>query len=136
MKKLLLSCLFYGVSLSVLAEVAVIVNPANTSTIDKKLIKKIFTGKVKSFPSGNSVVAINQASANELTAEFNDKVLNKSSSQIKAYWSKQLFTGKGTPPKEVDSDSEVIKLVASDPNMIGYVSPSSLTDKVKVVGQY
>jgi ABC-type phosphate transport system substrate-binding protein len=68
--------------------------------------------------------------------DFEKKVLNKSASQIKAYWSKLVFTGKGTPPKEVSSDAEVINLIKSNPNLIGYVDESSVTGDVKVIATF
>ena len=131
LKTLLLSCFF-----SVFADVAVIVHPSNSNTIDESFIKKAFTGKVKSFDNGESVIAINQESDTKSVEEFNEKLLNKSASQLKAYWSKQIFTGKGTPPKEVSNDNEVIKLVSTNPNLIGYIDASTVNDSVKVVGDY
>ena len=131
LKTLLLSCFF-----SVFADVAVIVHPSNSNTIDESFIKKAFTGKVKSFDNGESVIAINQESDTKSVEEFNEKLLNKSASQLKAYWSKQIFTGKGTPPKEVSNDNEVIKLVSTNPNLIGYIDASTVNDSVKVVGVY
>jgi hypothetical protein len=67
---------------------------------------------------------------------FNEKILNKTSSQMKAYWSKLVFTGKGTPPKELLSDKEVIDLVSKNPNMIGYIQKESVTAAVKVVATF
>ena len=91
---------------------------------------------MKSFDNGESVIAINQESDTKSVEEFNEKLLNKSASQLKAYWSKQIFTGKGTPPKEVSNDTEVIKLVSTNPNLIGYVDASTVNDSVKVIGVY
>lgn len=136
MKNILLKTLLLSCSFSVFADVAVIVHPSNTNTIDESFIKKAFTGKVKSFDNGESVIAINQESDTKSVEEFNEKLLNKSASQLKAYWSKQIFTGKGTPPKEVSNDNEVIKLVSTNPNLIGYIDASTVNDSVKVVGVY
>ena len=131
---LVLTVLF--ISNSVCAEVVVIVHPSNSSSLDSSTISRIFTGKAKSFPSGNKAIPINQNESSSATGEFNDKVLKKSSSQLKAYWSKLVFTGKGTPPKAVGNDAEVIQLVANNPNIIGYVSSSAVNDSVKVVATF
>ncbi len=120
-------------SMASYAEVAVIVHPSNASNLDANAINRIFTGKEKSFSNGNKVIPISQEASQAVTEEFNQKVLNKSSSQLKAYWSKLVFTGKGTPPKEVADDAEVIKLVAANPDTIGFISASAATDAVKVV---
>ena len=118
------------------AEIAVVVHPSNAAGLDENNINRIFVGKMKSFPDGNQAVPINQAESNGATKEFNEKVLKKSASQLKAYWSKLVFTGKGTPPKEVPNDAEVLKLIAANPNMIGYVDSGAVDGSVKVVATF
>jgi len=118
------------------AEVAVVVHPSNAAALDEASVSRIFLGKMKSFPGGGQAVALNQAEGNAATSEFNAKVLKKSGSQLKAYWSKLVFTGKGTPPKAVANDAEVLSLVSSNPNVIGYVDASAVTGAVKVVGKF
>ncbi|MFC6440923.1 phosphate ABC transporter substrate-binding protein [Bowmanella sp. JS7-9] len=118
-------------SASVLAEIAIIVHPSNGDTITQDDISKLFLGKDKSFPGGAPAVPINQGGA--IGDEFNEKALNKSSTQMKAYWSKLVFTGKGTPPKDAASDEEAKALVAGNPNLIGYIDASKVDGSVKVV---
>ena len=127
---LLLSC--YSVN----AEVVVVVHPTNNSSFDQSEISKLFLGKAKSFSDGNQAVPLNQEEASTARQEFDANVLSKSGSQLKAYWSKLIFTGKGSPPKEVTNDAEVIDLVGKNPSMIGYINAASLTDSVKSVGKF
>jgi hypothetical protein len=47
-----------------------------------------------------------------------------------------VFTGKGTPPKELLTDQEVIDLVSQNPSMIGYIEKESVTSAVKVVATF
>jgi hypothetical protein len=47
-------------------------------------------------------------------------------------WSKLVFTGKATPPKEYANSAEVKKAVA-DPKAIGYIDKSAVDDTVKVI---
>lgn len=127
--------LIAGLALSPLAqaEVAVIVHPSNAATLDADAISKLYMGREKSFPGGASAVPLALADTAAATNEFNDKVLKKPSSQLKAYWSKLIFTGKGTPPKEIASDAEMVKLIGSNPNMIGFVDAKAVDGSVKVV---
>lgn len=121
---------------SVWSETAVIVNAANNSTMDASTISRIFLGKAKSFPNGTEAVPLDQSEGSALRKGFNETILGKSSSQLKAYWSRLIFTGKGTPPKESGTDADIIALVAANPNMIGYVDAASVTDAVKVVHRF
>ncbi len=131
MKKLLIiSSLVF--SQLAFAEVAVIVHPSNNNQLDEATVSKIFLGREKSFADGQSVVPLALADAAPASTAFNDAVLKKSSSQLKAYWSKLVFTGKGTPPKEIGSDEEMLKLVATNPSVIGYVDAAKVDASVKV----
>ena len=127
---LLVSLIFCS---STFAEVAVIVHPSNANALAGSDISRIFLGKSKKFSDGGQAVPINQPEGSAATGEFNEKALKKSASQLKAYWSKLVFTGKGTPPKEVSNDAEVVALIAANPNMIGYVSAGAADGSVKVV---
>jgi hypothetical protein len=66
-------------------------------------------------------------------ATFDTTTLERSSSQVAAYWSKLVFTGKGIPPKEVNNDAEVIAIVADNQNAVGYVDSSAVTGAVKAI---
>ena len=119
-----------------LAEVAVIVNPANNASLTESEISRLYLGKAKSFPDGAAAVPLNLAPGSAVREQFEKSVLKKSSSQIKAYWSKLVFTGKGTPPQEVASDAEIIAIVKSDPKSIGYVDAGAVTGDVKVIAKF
>ncbi|WP_395339556.1 phosphate ABC transporter substrate-binding protein [Ningiella sp. W23] len=133
LKKLALSALLLSLASSALAELTVIVNPANSSNLDSKTVQRIFLGKDKKYADGSESVPVNQSADSSIRQDFDDSILGRSTSQVSAYWSKLVFTGKGIPPKEVMSDAEVIELVSQNPSVIGYVDSSSVTDAVKVV---
>lgn len=131
-KMLLVAILFMAVN-SAMAESVVIVNLTNANSLDAKIVKRIFLGKEKKFADGNETIAINQPFDSQVRRDFDQNMLGRSSSQVSAYWSKLVFTGKGIPPKEVANDAEVIALVSKNPNVIGYISKASITDAVKAV---
>lgn len=115
--------------------VTIIVHPSNNASLDESALKKVFLGKSKTFPDGAQAVPLD-LSGGQARTDFVENVLGKSESQIKAYWSKLIFTGKGQAPKALDNEAEVIKLVSQDPNAIGYVSDAAVTDAVKVLAKY
>jgi len=128
----LFAVLFFSVHAA--ATGIVIVHPSNASTINAKQIAKIFLGKQKSFPGGEKALPLNQSEGSAVRSDFASAVLNKNDEQVKAYWTKRVFTGKGTPPKEVIDDATVIAMVADNPSYIGYVSDSAnLDDNVRVL---
>lgn len=132
MCKLLLTISMLFVGTGVNADIAIIVHPASTVETSKDDIVRLYTGRSNNL-NGAAVEPLNLSDGHDLRNSFDNDVLGRSPSQVKAYWSKLVFTGKGSPPKEVGSAAEVIDLVAKNPNIIGYVSKADVTDNVKVV---
>lgn len=133
MKLYLFACALFVFSSSLFAEIAVIVHPSNANALTSDQVSKIFLGRDKTFPDGSQAVPVALAEGLPATDTFNTELLKRNSSQLKAYWSKLVFTGKGTPPKEFASDTEMVKLIAANPNLIGYVNLSAADASVKVV---
>jgi ABC-type phosphate transport system substrate-binding protein len=118
------------------AEVEVIVHPSNGAALDQDAIQRIFLGKTRAFPGGGETVAISAKEGSPEEAEFTEKVLSKSPKQLKAYWAKMVFTGKGTPPRQIDSAAEMVKLISANPNLIGFIPAGTGGSGVKVVAKF
>jgi len=103
------------------------------STISQDDIQRIFLGKTTRFDNGKVSKPVNQDEGNAIRDEFITKVLDKSQNQYRAYWSRLIFTGKGRPPKDMGGDADIKKLVAKDPNAIGYINAVSVDESVKVI---
>jgi ABC-type phosphate transport system substrate-binding protein len=121
-------------ALSARAEFVVIVNPKNpAASMSAEQVSQVFLGRSTSFPGGGSAVPVDQKEGAALRDEFYTKVADKNPGQVKAFWAKQMFSGKGQPPKELASSAEVKKAVAADPNAIGYIEKGALDGTVKSV---
>jgi len=109
------------------ADVVVVVSAkSTTTTMTAEEISQIYLGKSKAMKPM-------ETSGSPIRSQFYSKVAGKDEAQVKAIWSKLVFTGKATAPKELASSAEVVKAVASDPNAIGYVDKSAVDSSVKVV---
>ena len=116
------------------ADVVVIVSAKSAvGRMTKSQVSDIFLGKSPSFPGGESAVPIDQSLGADQREQFHAKVTEKTGSQLKFYWARQVFQGKGNPPKEVKGDEAVRRLVADSPNLIGYVDRKAVDSSVKVV---
>lgn len=129
-------CMFGTTHSQAQAEVAVIVASTNAAMPSQDELSRIFLGKLKQFGDGVAADPIYASEGSATRDEFNEKVLNKNASQLKAYWSKLLFSGKGTPPKEYASDAEIINAVKGNASAIGYIDSASVTADVKVIGTF
>jgi len=116
------------------AEVVAVVSAKNpVSTLTKSEIADMFLGKMTRFPDGRQVLPIDQVENSSEREEFYLKFAGKAPAQIKAHWSKIIFTGRGQPPPEVSNDVEVKKFIAKHPDAIGYIEQKWVDDSVKVI---
>lgn len=116
-----------------LADLVVIANKAGPDAMTKEQVADVFLGKATSLPGGTGAAPMDLPESNAMREEFYTKTTGKSAAQVKSYWAKMSFTGKGTPPKEAGSSAEVKKAVAANPGAIGYVEKSAVDGSVKVV---
>ncbi|WP_196157589.1 phosphate ABC transporter substrate-binding protein [Reinekea sp. G2M2-21] len=115
------------------ADLLVIVHPENTNTIDARFVKNLYLGKENQFDNGDDAEALMLDDNNELTELFLKEIVNQKPVQFKRLWSKALFTGKGTPPQVLASSADVLRLVMSNPTMVGYIDSEAYTNDVRAV---
>jgi len=116
------------------AQVAVIVNPKSpTASMTADQVASIFLGKSNTLPSGATAAAVDQPESAAVREQFYTKVTGKQAAQVKAAWSRLVFSGKATPPKELASSAEVKKFVAGNADAIGYIEKAALDGTVKAV---
>lgn len=125
--------LFAFFSAAAQAGVAIIAHPSNPlAGITAEETARIYLGKSGSFNNGRPATPVDQT-AGPTRTKFNKQVLERDDSELKAYWSKLLFTGKGRPPEEVGDDAAVKAWVAKHPEGLGYVDGKVVDGSVKVL---
>lgn len=117
-----------------LAQVAVVVGAKSpASALNAEQAANLFLGKSAQLPGAGNAVLVDQAESAAVRDQFYTKVAGKSAAQVKAAWSRLVFSGKATPPKEVANSAEVKKLVAANPDAVGYIEKSAVDASVKVL---
>jgi ABC-type phosphate transport system substrate-binding protein len=96
-------------------------------------LEDIWLKKNKFFPEGSRVYVIDQAEGSRIRDDFYKKVTHKNPTQVKAFWTLLIFTGKGSAPKTLRDDNEVKHWVADTTGGIGYIDSASVDDSVKVL---
>ncbi|MCV2369252.1 type 2 periplasmic-binding domain-containing protein [Roseateles oligotrophus] len=99
-------------------------------------IANLFLGKTDTLPGSPVLIPIDLPEDSGSRRQFYKAVANRDSAQIKAYWSRIMFTGRAQAPRVLASDAEVKKLVAENAGAIGYIQRSSLDDSVRILAQY
>ena len=108
-------------------------NNLAVNSITAKQAKKLWLGKKTRIDGAGNVTVVDSKGNTAAHKEFYKKIVKKKPGQLKAYWAKKTFTGKGFPPEVLEDDSAVIDWVSSNPNGLGYVDSSSVNNKVKVL---
>ncbi len=97
-------------------------------------VSRYFQKKATRWPNGQSVIPVDLDRDSAIREQFTERVHRRPISAIKAYWHRQIYSGRGVPPLEKPSDDEVLAFIGSNANAIGYVSAQTrLNDNVKVV---
>jgi len=124
------------VLLSAMADAAVVVIGSpdiEVPSLSDKTVRNLYLGKTVQLDNGVRVEVIDLPSGNSVRDEFYEKVVGKDTTQVKAYWAKRIFTGKGSPPDTKLDERAVIKWVSEAPGRIGYVSPEAVNDTVRIL---
>jgi len=130
----LLGTVLYAGSSCVMAEVVVVVAATSPlETLTRNQVADIFLGKSNRLPGGDQAVVIDQPEGSATRDEFYSTYTGKSAAQIKAHWSKIIFTGRGQPPQVVSNSAEVKKRIAENPDTIGYIDTRELDGSVKAL---
>jgi hypothetical protein len=112
----------------------VIVHPASpVRTVSRAFLRGAYLKKATAWPDGETVRTVDLTRRFPARHRFAREVLNKTASQLRAYWNQQIFSGKGVPPPEVDSEQAMIAFVARHRGAVGYLPASADPEGVVVV---
>lgn len=115
------------------ASIAVIVHPDNSlNDASKDEIKRLFLSKTDAI-KGKKLKAVAQNNSQSIRIVFDEDILGKNPSKVKAYWARMVFTASGMPPPELDSNAAIIKWVSENPDAIGYIEDAAVNSSVKVL---
>jgi ABC-type phosphate transport system substrate-binding protein len=116
------------------APVRVIVNKETAlSKAGREELARIYLGKKTLWDSGQRIVPAMLEDSSPTAEAFLEDTLHKTSSQFRAYWKRQLFSGGGAPPRTFRTSAQVADFVARQPGAIGVVEAGYADERVKVV---
>ncbi|MBL3555964.1 MULTISPECIES: substrate-binding domain-containing protein [Marinobacter] len=116
-----------------MAEVVVIGHTAGPDSITQNQVRDIYLNRSQELPDGQKAKAFELPEGNGTRGEFHGKVTGRNDAQLKAFWSQQVFTGRGQPPEEHANAAAMKATVASTPGAIGYIDSADVDSSVKVI---
>jgi ABC-type phosphate transport system substrate-binding protein len=108
----------------------VIVHASNpVKQLSKQELSQLFLKKVKQWKDHNeTVLPVDLVDDSPVRQKFSEAIHGREVASIKAYWQKQIFSGRGVPPEEKKSDEEVLKYVSENPGAVGYIAEATKID--------
>lgn len=134
MKKL---SLIFAASLMVsplaVADVVIIGNPAGPDSITGNQVRDLYLNRSNQLPDGQKATPFELPAGDAVRSEFHNKITGRNDAQLRAFWSQQVFTGRGQPPGEAGSADAMKAQVSSTPGSIGYIDEADVDSSVKVL---
>jgi ABC-type phosphate transport system substrate-binding protein len=110
----------------------VIVHPKNPlSGASRDFLNDVFLKRTTRWADGEVIKPVDLRPDATVRRHFSEQVLKRSVAAVRSYWQQRIFSGRGVPPPELDTDAAVIQYVANNPQAIGYVSPASALGATK-----
>jgi ABC-type phosphate transport system substrate-binding protein len=110
--------------------VVVVANIDSEITLSKQEIRNLFMGGNVNY----DLTAVELPPENDLRILFNTKVVGLTEARIQSYWAQMRFSGRKTPPKQLDDIATVVEYLNKNKGAIAYLpADTELSKDLKVV---
>lgn len=101
----------------------VVVHPDNRlPAVPTSEISDIFLGKTAEWSGGVALRVVERPIRSEVRAAFTHDMHDRSVESVHQLWQRRILSGRVHAPDLAETDDDVLRIVASDPGAIGYIS--------------
>lgn len=120
-------------SVALAAEIQIVAaRGGSVSALSTEEAEQLFLGRRSTLNSGERVTLIDLP-AGSVRDRFYLLLTGKNPIQTRAYWSRQVFTGRALPPREAASDQQARDWLATTPGAIGYLPADVIDTRLQVL---
>ncbi|MGS0681782.1 hypothetical protein ACVBIL_11510 [Shewanella sp. 125m-7] len=103
--------------------------------LSKSKARMLYRGKSKKISGSLKIILVDLPETSIHREDFYKMLLGKSVSQMNGYWAGLAFSGRGTPPEELNSDDikQILKWLNDNPNGIAYAPIDSVPKEVNIL---
>jgi ABC-type phosphate transport system substrate-binding protein len=101
--------------------------------LSKSQLRSIYLKRQVIWPNGEKIKVYMLPAKSETHQQFSQGDLQMFPYQLERTWQKLTYSGIGTPPIEVDSAVEMLKIIQTTPGSIGYLPYGNETNDAKVI---
>ena len=102
------------------------------SGLSREQAEQLYLGRASTL-HGGTPVSLADLPPGPTRDRFYARLTGKNPSQIRAHWSRMVFTGRALPPREVADADQLRSLLATEPNLIGYLPAAAADDRLKIL---
>lgn len=131
---LLLACISYSGSLKASNDFVVVANlHAGIDKMSKDEVINVYMGRNRKLASGVNAQPIDLENPLAEKEIFYSVMVNKELPEISSYWARLMFSGQGSPPRQVMTTEQALELVSSIKGAIAYIDRKKIDKRVKIV---
>jgi len=101
--------------------------------VSREFATNAFLKRVTRWDGGVRLFPVDLPPASGVRHRFSEAVLGRSVAAVRKYWQQQIFSGRGLPPPELESEQAVVSYISKNRGGLGYVGPSIELRGVKVL---
>ena len=119
--------------MQLMADVVVVAGKDSpVTTISESQLRKLYLEGTSRI-AGNRVKALDLPEGSRVRTEFYQKAVGKSPAQMKSYWARMIFTGRGAPPRMVSGVRAMQVMLENNPELVGYLPADQVSSGLKVL---
>lgn len=113
------------------ADLVVVVNrDSGVDRLTREEVANLFLGRYGRMPSGLAALPVDATPDKQA---FYERLVGKQLPELQSYWARLMFSGRGSPPRQVDSAEEALEIVRNNKGAIAYVERAKADARVRVV---
>ncbi|HEX6736552.1 MAG TPA: hypothetical protein VF096_17250 [Azonexus sp.] len=113
---------------------AVVVNArCGVALLTRNEVVNIFFGRYRQFFNGREAQPVDLVDSNPARSQFYRRLVGKDLSEINAYWSRQIFSGRMQALPKVATPEEAARWVAANPCGIGFIEQTKVDARFNIV---
>lgn len=115
-------------------DLMVVANPSShTHELSINSLRAIFGMRNTYWPNGEAIKVFVLGDKRPVHGKFCKQVLGVFPHQLRRNWDRQIYSGTGQAPVELDSIDDMINSVSTTPGAIGYVPGERLNEQMQEV---
>lgn len=106
---------------------------SEVKSVPREFLANAFLRNVRDWDGGQRILPVDLLPSIGTREDFSRSILLRSVAAVRSYWQQRIFSGRGVPPPELESDAAVIQYVVGNRGAVGYVSKSAEVGAARVI---